>query len=274
MNEVPAKQKESWLDRNWPFRHTEVGLNQDTNLIKVVAMLTMLVDHLGAAIFTQYTVMRIIGRIAFPIYAYAIAVGCVYTRNMGRYLQRIVLLALIAQPIYVLALHHTNPLMTAIPFKTDPFGAIFNFYVYSWKDPSILLSLAVGIVAIWSVRERRLWITALILLLTYLMNSALDYGIRGVFLMLLLYLFINRWYISLPLVAAYMIYWGLDGSGYTLFEVSFYIQMFAIMALPFIYIPMRSGLKLNKWVFYAFYPGHLLLIYLIEKWPEISAALF
>lgn len=270
---MPAKQKQGWFDRNWPFRHTAVGLNNDTNLIKVVAMVTMLVDHLGAAVFPQYAVMRIIGRIAFPIYAYSIAVGCVYTRDMGRYLQRIVLLALIAQPIYVLALHHTNALMTAIPFKTDPFGAIFNFYVYSWKDPSILLSLAVGIAAIWSVRERRLWVTALIILLTYLMNNALDYGIRGIFLMLVLYLFINRWYISLPVVAAFMIYWGLDGSRYNLFGVSFATQMFAVLALPFIYIPMRSNLKLNKWVFYAFYPAHLLLIYLIEKWPDISAAL-
>ena len=271
---MPAKKKESWLDRSWPFRHTEIGLNTDTDLIKIVAMVTMLVDHLGAAIFPQYAIMRIIGRIAFPIYAYCIAVGCVYTRDMGRYLQRLIVLAFISQPIYVLALNHTNALMTIVPFAQDPLRAVFNFYVYSWKDPSILLSLSVGIAAIWSVRERRLWITALILLLTYLMNGHLDYGIRGVTLMLLLYLFINRWYISLPLVAAFMFYWGLDGSRFNAFGVSFSTQMFAILSLPFIFIPMRSGIKLNKWVFYAFYPAHLLFIYLIKKWPEISAALF
>lgn len=271
---MPAKQKQSWLDRNWPFRHEAVGLNTDTNLIKLVAMVTMLVDHLGAVFFPQYAIMRIIGRIAFPIYAYSIAAGCVYTRDMGRYLQRIVVLALISQPIYALALHHTNALMTLVPFKSDPLGAIFNFYVYSWKDPSILLSLAVGIAAIWSVRERRLWITGLILLLSYLANTTLDYGIRGIVLMLLLYLFINHWYLSLPLVAAYMIYWGLDGFRYNLFGVGFATQLFAVLALPFIYIPMRSGLKLNKWLYYAFYPGHLAAIYLIEKWPVISAALF
>ena len=62
-----SAKKESWLDRNWPFRHTEVRLNNDTNFIKIIAMITMLVDHLGAMVFPQYRVMRIIGRIAFPI---------------------------------------------------------------------------------------------------------------------------------------------------------------------------------------------------------------
>lgn len=270
---MPAKRKQSWLDRNWRFRHTQVGLNTDTNFIKVVAIVTMLVDHLGAAVFPGNEMMRMIGRIAFPIYAYAIAVGCVYTRDIGRYLQRICLLALISQPIYVLALHHTNALMTSLSFAEDPLRAVIRFYVYSWKDPSILLSLAVGIAVIWSVRERRLFVTTLLLLLTYLMSSSLDYGIRGVILMLLMYLFIDRWYISLPVVAAYMIYWGLDGVRFTMFEVSYSIQMFAVFALPFIYIPMRTGLKLNKWAFYAFYPGHLLLIYLIEQWPALFAAL-
>jgi hypothetical protein len=271
---MPAKKQESWLDRNWPFRHTQVKLNGDTDLIKIVAMVTMLVDHLGAAVFPEYTVMRIIGRIAFPIYAYCIAVGCVYTRDMGRYLQRIVLLALISQPIYVVALNHTNALMNVYSFSQEPLRAAWQFYLYSWKHPSILLSLAVGIAAIWSVRERRLFITALILLLTYLMNPYLDYGIRGTFLMLLLYLFANAWYVSLPLVAAYMVFWGLDGSRFNAFGVYFGTQMFAVLALPFIYIPMRSGSKLNKWVFYAFYPAHLILLIVIEKWPKISAALF
>ena len=53
----------------WPFAPAEVALNRDTNLLKLVAMLTMLCDHAGKMLFPQYPVMRIIGRIAFPIYA-------------------------------------------------------------------------------------------------------------------------------------------------------------------------------------------------------------
>ena len=85
----------------WPFAPAEVALNRDTNLLKLVAMLTMLCDHAGKMLFPQYPVMRIIGRIAFPIYAYCLAAGCVYTRNPLNYLKRIVLLALIS-PLYSL----------------------------------------------------------------------------------------------------------------------------------------------------------------------------
>ena len=179
---MPAKKKQSWLEKNWPFRHTETRLNADTNLIKLVAMITMLIDHLGAAVFPQYRILRVIGRVAFPIYAYCIAVGCAYTRNIGRYLERLAILALISQPIYVLALHHTNSLMYACSFAQAPLRAAFSFYVYSWKDPSILLTLMVGVGAIWALRERKLFTLLLVLLLTYLLKDSLDYGLKGVFL--------------------------------------------------------------------------------------------
>ena len=268
---MPAKKNQGWLDRNWPFKYKEVGLNGDTGLIKIIAMATMLIDHMGAALFPSYRVMRIIGRIAFPVYAYCIAAGCVYTKNLGKYLQRIVLLALISQPIYVLALNHTNGLMFTPTFAENPILSVFNFYIYSWRDPSILLSLAIGIAVIWSFRERRLWITLLLFILTFTFQSYIDYGVKGVFLMLLLYAFINTWYISLPLVGAFMVYWGMQGMSYELFGVHFSIQIFAILALPLIYIPMRTGIKPNKWLFYCFYPAHLALIYVIDNWDAILA---
>jgi len=267
---MPAK-KQSWLDRNWPFRHTEVRLNNDTNLIKLVAMVTMLVDHLGAMVFPEYRVMRIIGRIAFPIYAYCIAVGCVYTRNIGRYMQRLVVLALIAQPLYVYVMEHTVPMMTYVSFADQPLKAVWYYYLYSWKDPSILLTLVIGVAAIWALRERKIWLLLLILITVYMHDSFYDYGVRGVILMVLMYAFINRWYISLPVVAGYMVYWGLSGYMYNVLGVTFGIQAFALMALPFIYIPMHTGLKLNKWVFYAYYPAHLLVVLAAKNWDSIIA---
>ena len=265
---MPAK-KQNWMDRAWPFRHTEVRLNNDTNLIKIVAMITMLVDHLGAMVFPGYRVMRIIGRIAFPIYAYCIAVGCVYTKNIGRYLQRLALLALISQPLYVVVMEHTNSMMYYVKFSEEPLRAVFNFYMYSWKDPSILLSLVVGVAAIWTLRERKLWLTGLILAVVYAQSGFIDYGINGIILMLLMYAFINRWYISLPVVAVFMAHWGMKGAGFSMFGISFGIQMFALLALPLIYIPMRTGIRLNKWVFYLYYPAHLLIVALAKNWDAI-----
>ncbi len=249
---------------SWPFAPKEVALNRDTNLIKLVAMLSMLIDHTGKMFFSQYGVMRIIGRMAFPIYAYCIAVGCVYSRNRLKYLNRIVLTGLVSQPFYAMALAHTTPRMFAVAFADNPLGAIVNFYVQSWQTPSIMFTLALGLLAIWAIRDRQ-WVCALALaLIVWKLNGAINYGWKGVALIALFYLFIRRWWLSLPVVLAYMLWWGLQSGGYQLFGVRFGIQMFALMALPLIYIPTFSRLKIGKWVFYLFYPAHLIGMMLVE----------
>lgn len=250
----------------WPFAPSRVALNNDTNLLKLAAMLAMLCDHAGKMLFPQYPVMRIIGRMAFPIYSYCLAVGCVYTRNMLKYLERMVLLALISQPIYVLAMGHSTQAMYAVSFAEKPVQAALNFYVKSWAaHPGILLSLSLGLLAIWSLREKRLILSVAIAVFVYLAQTKLDYGWRGVALMVLFYLFIERRWMSLPMVLAFMLWWGLSGAGYSLFGVKFGIQAFAMLSLPLIYLHTRSGLRLPKWLFYAFYPVHLALIYLLDR---------
>lgn len=249
----------------WPFAPQKVDLNTDTNLLKLIAMVTMLIDHCGKMLFPQYRIMRVIGRIAFPIYAYCIAAGCVYTRNPLRYFKRIVLLALISQPFYAVALAHTNQAMYAVSFAERPFQAAVNFYVQSWNHPSILLSLAFGVLLIWTIRERQLLLTLALSLFCWYIQGKLDYGVRGLWLMALFYLFCMKWWISLPVMLSYMVWWGLQGTGYTLFEVRFGIQMFAVLALIPIYLHTKSGLKINKWVFYGFYPAHLILIMALDR---------
>lgn len=249
----------------YPFAPDSVNLNQDGNLLKLIAMIAMLCDHAGKMLFPQYAVMRIIGRIAFPIYAYSLASGCVYTKNHLRYLKRIVLLALISQPLYAVALAHTVPAMFSVSFAENPIKAIWTFYINSWNKPSILVTLAVGLMILWSIRNRELVLTAGLLIFSYLVQNKLDYGFKGIILILLFYLLCSKWWLSLPCVLAFMIWWGLKGSGYSLFGVSFGTQMFAVCALPLIYIHTKSGVKLPKWMFYAFYPAHLILIYCLDK---------
>ena len=70
-----------------------VKTNQNTGLIRLLACLFMLIDHAGKMLFPRVPEMRLIGRLAFPLFAYGIAVGVVYTRNPVSYLKRIVLLA-------------------------------------------------------------------------------------------------------------------------------------------------------------------------------------
>lgn len=230
----------------WPFAPQKVDLNADTNLLKLVAMIAMFIDHAGKMLFPQYPIMRVLGRIAFPIYAYCIAAGCVYTHDTLKYFKRVVLMALISQPIYAVALAHENGMMYAVSFSEHPVQAAVNFYVHSWSHPSILLTLAVGLFC-WKIQ------------------GSLDYGMRGLGLMVLFYLFCMKWWISLPVLLGYMAWWGLQGSGYAFFGVRFGIQMFAILALPLIYVHTHSKLRINKWVFYFYYPAHLVVIMLLDQ---------
>ena len=55
------------------------GLSAST--LKIIACVTMVIDHVGAYIFTDLVILRIIGRLSFPIFAYFIAEGCRYTRH-------------------------------------------------------------------------------------------------------------------------------------------------------------------------------------------------
>ena len=249
--------------KNWPLAHTHVDLNTDTNLLKLVAMITMLIDHTGKMLFHS-EIMRIIGRTAFPIYAYCIAAGCVYTKDHLKYLRRLVAVGLISQPFYALALDHTNSAMYAIAFRVNPVRAVLNFYIESWNHPSIFLTLTLGLLLIWTIREKQLVLTLALALFVYKATARIDYGWMGVLLIVLFYLFINKWWISLPVMFAYMAWLGLKGSGYHLFGINFGMQGFAIMILPLIYIHTKSNLKINKWVFYLFYPAHLIGMLLIE----------
>ena len=103
----------AWKNLPWPFKHQQVALNRDTNLLKLIAMITMLIDHTGKMFFGNNPTMRIIGRMAFPIYAYCIALGCVYSRDRLKYLKRIVMIGLISQPLYAVALGHSVKAMYA-----------------------------------------------------------------------------------------------------------------------------------------------------------------
>ena len=182
------------------------------------------------------------------------------------YLKRMVLLALISQPVYVVAMGHATQSMYSYSFAEEPVRAALNFYVRSWSaHPGILFALSVGMLLIWTLRERHVVLAIALGVFVYLMKGSLDYGWKGIVLMVLFYVFASKRWLSLPVVAAFMAWWALQGRGYSLFGVNFGIQAFAMMSLPLIYIRTHSGIRLPKWLFYGFYPAHLAAILLLDK---------
>jgi len=241
-----------------------VRTNRNTGLIKLLACLFMLIDHAGKMLFPQIPEMRLIGRLAMPMFAYGIAVGAVYTRDPIRYLSRIVLLMLFCQPLYALGLAHESSSMYAVSFTEHPLDAIRAFYLGSWQKPSILLSLALGLCILIALRKKQ-WILALgVYILCHRFASSLDYGIGGIRLMILFYALCEHPIAATILISSYMIAWS-GGSGYTFFGHAFGMRIFALPAAIFCCLPLRRSLRLPRWFIYGFYPAHLVALAILSR---------
>lgn len=234
--------------------------NTATVWLKIIALVFMFIDHAGKMLFPGVTEMRMLGRIAFPVYVWCMIVGFHYTRSVPKYLLRILIVGVISQPLYMLSLNHT------------------------WTQPNVFLTLFLGLCALWGIREKKylshLWAPAAALVLAIVLNA--DYGWKGVLLFILLYAVRD----SRPGIAAVMVsfflFWGssfsvtksLLGISIDLNSLPVWIsqllspflrlETYALLGLPLILVRFRKDLKLPRWLGYALYPVHLALLYALE----------
>jgi len=231
------------------------------NILKIIAAVCMTIDHIGYIFFPNIAVFRIIGRVAFPIFAYMIAEGCRYTKNKLKYFLTIFVLAIGFQIVYFI-------------FEN-------SFYM------SVMVTFSIAILLVYALQyvkyefmadNRRVYkiILAILLLIlsivgVFILNIyvQIDYGFFGCILPLLVSIFhyngerrflksldnhlthVTMFFIGLILLAFF--------SGNSL-------QLFGIMSVPLMlmYSGKRGKYKM-KYFFYIFYPTHLVILYLI-KW--------
>lgn len=223
---------------------TNYGLSG--NALKLIAAAAMVADHVGYLFFPKVAALRIIGRLAFPIFAYMIAEGCAYTRNKLRYFLHVFVLAVICQAVYFVAAGdtHMNILVT------------FSL--------SILLIYAMEAVKTANSSGKRIAAAAMfaaavgaVYLLTRFVS--VDYGFWGVMTPVLAGVFrgkTEKRYISvLMLGAGLLLVAGYLGG----------VQIYSLFSLPLLllYSGKRGKWKM-KYFYYIFYPGHLALLYLID----------
>ena len=217
-----------------------IALNTDTGLLKLVAIVLMVVDHVGAHLMGNDVVMRTIGRLAFPIFAWCVVVGSEYTHDMKAYMKRMALFYFVTQPCYVLS-----------------FGR-------AWSQHNIYLTLLLGLIAIWAIKDREYWALPIVLLAAYYIKP--NYGMDGVYVIILLYLVRRSKLLATLLVTAFCFYWGRNSQTIlTIGDWQLHMQTVAALSLPLIILPTHTNLRLNKYVFYAFYPAHMLVIYAIKQ---------
>ena len=234
--------------------------NMATGVLKLVALAFMMCDHMGKMIFPQVQEMRVLGRIAFPLYAWCLVVGACHTRCMWKYMLRIGLIGLISQPLYMAALNHT------------------------WREPNIFLTLLVALLGLWGLRERKwlshIWAPLLALVLVVWLRC--DYGWKGVLLILLLYAARENRSALAAVMIAFCLYWGSSSSRVTeffgialavpgtvlpqLISPWLRLQGLAVLATPLIIFPCKAKLKLPAWLGYALYPAHLAVLWLLTQW--------
>ena len=157
--------------------------NLDTDLLKLVAIAAMLVDHIGGAFFPEIPVFRWIGRLAFPLFCYCLTVGLLYTHDIRRYLGRLAIFAVVSQPFWILAFN-----------ADDILGNLTNW--------NIFFTLFLSLLAMWGLTTRRWWLFVLgVLVLAF---GSFDYNYNGVILMLIFYFCRNK---PALLAGLYTLFW-------------------------------------------------------------------
>ena len=196
---------------------------EQSNFIKLIAMLAMLVDHVGRYLF-PLEILNIIGRLAFPVFAYQIGIGYQKTSSKKNYIKRLVTFGIISQ----------------IPYYLLREGFTLN----------ILFTLLLGIFAIWAIEERRYFLFFIIVPFSFLVS----FKIYGPAIILIFYFFKNKTHQSFLFFLATFLY---------SFYYDIPVQFFSLLALPIIFKPFLE-IKIPKRLFYFFYPIHLAVIYLIR----------
>ena len=221
--------------------------NLDTDFLKIIAIISMLIDHVGSEFFPQYPIFRWIGRLAFPIFCYCMTVGMLYTRDIKKYLMRLGIFALISQPFWILAFN-----------SQDIIGNLLNF--------NIFFTLFFSLLTVWGAKEHKWWLFIGGVLVLSFINF--DYSMGGVILMLIFYLCRNKpWLGAILYFLSYIpaLWTGSieDPLSCIIGTHAIGFEFFALFAMPFIFLRTNTKIKINRWFFYIFYSAHLLLIYLI-----------
>ena len=220
-------------------------------MLKMIAIITMLIDHIGAVMIpsntTAYLIFRSIGRLAFPIFAFLIVEGFYHTRDVKKYLARLGIFALVSE----------------LPFDLAFYG---NFYM---GHQNIFFTLFLGLLLIvlmkeveskFSKKEVLLNLINSILIISFCVIAfflEVDYNFLGVLLIVAFYLFRGH---KILLVLSMLIIFGAILGG---------ISVLATLSMAFIAIYNGKKGKSMKYFFYTFYPAHLLILFLISKYMNI-----
>lgn len=205
----------------------------------------MVIDHCGITLFagtSWYLPCRILGRIAFPLYAFLLTEGYVHTHSVKKYAKRLFFFALLSE----------------IPFDY----ALFGTPCYLGYQ-NVFFTLLLGLGALISIDRARAGSAVSQIYLVFLMVLSeilcTDYGAFGILLMMVFYIFRDRKAVCTAVAAGLLITYG--------FASEFPIKGFGAAALIFIlfYNGKKGNYPFPSILFYAVYPLHLVVLGLMAR---------
>lgn len=196
--------------------------------LKLLAMLAMTADHIGAVFFPEIPLLRWIGRLAMPVLCFFIGEGLRHTRSPRRYLLRLTGFALLSE----------------LPFDLAFYGGI------EWGHQNVYFTLALGLLALWAIQSRGMegWLLALTAALAAELLGC-DYGMYGVLLILLL----DRFHRARSEQLA----------GAALLNLAFFglqTQTLSLIALLLLWLYNGKRGRDDRRLFYLYYPAHLCVL--------------
>lgn len=230
------------------------GLSGST--LKYIAIITMLIDHIGAILVAPmvyvaagarhqeileiYRIFRRIGRIAFPIFCFFLVEGFFYTKDVRKYAFRLFLFALVSEL---------------------PFDLAFWNKAFTMEGQNVFFTLLIGLGVMAALKKAEETITDRILLtgvrlgiiaagcLTALLLNT-DYHMMGILSIAVLYLYRSEENRLKQLIAG---------------AVTFLWEPYALLAFIFLYFYNGQRGRQPKYLFYIFYPAHILVLYGLSR---------
>ena len=232
------------------------------NVLKIIACISMFIDHMGFVLFPHVEAFHLIGRIAMPIFAFFIGEGCLYTKNRKKYFLRVFILGIICQAVYA---------AESVITGSDGWGYL-----------NILLTFSLSIILCctflyarelcWQgdrmqkVKGFALWLSSFLIIVAVILlekgsekyigtRIKFDYSVFGIMLPAFVVVSNNKTqkliYFSLGQIAAAYFIYGISA-------------LFFCALIPVVLLWLynsQPGKKNLKYFFYLFYPLHLVLIY-------------
>lgn len=205
--------------------------------LKILALVTMIIDHIGAIFYPDLIFLRIIGRVAFVLYAFMLVEGVYHTNNIHKYIKKIFIWALLSE----------------VPFDIAFYGKPFYF-----GHQNIYFTLLISILGIYFLQRIKYFFYSIIVVMvvigvSYFLNF--DYSWYGTTMIMAFYL--------LRKMCTFKFIFIETISTIATFNI-LGVQIFAFLGfIPILIYNGQQGKKIGS-IYYSYYAIHLLIFALIK----------